>query len=357
MRFVCDQLLVLALLLFGYSNQAVSQPSNAVGATSTSSQAESKEDQISVRQFTPVAEGKWIGEGISYGPYREGQSPGGELPSQEQLIEDLELISKRWNLIRMYGSSDVAEDVLKIIRKRKLPLRVMVGAWIARETPGPEEETSTALVEAKNSNRIEVQNAIRLANLYSDSVIAVSIGNETQVYWSAHRGKPEVLIKYIREVRQKTKVPVTTADDFNFWNKPESKMVADEIDFIVIHIHPLWAGTSSEDALPWTQRIYAEACKYHPDKTVVIGETGWATQVHNEGEQAKLIKGKADEQEQRKFFEAFTRWAKEKKICTFFFEAFDEPWKGGPHPNEVEKHWGLYFVDRTPKAVMAKRQD
>ena len=36
-----------------------------------------------------------------------------------------------------------------------------------------------------------------------------------------------------------------------------------------------------------------------------------------------------------------------------FFEAFDEPWKGDPdNPLGAEKHWGLFFVDRTPKAVL-----
>jgi exo-beta-1,3-glucanase (GH17 family) len=37
----------------------------------------------------------------------------------------------------------------------------------------------------------------------------------------------------------------------------------------------------------------------------------------------------------------------------FYFEAFDEPWKGGADPRDVEKHWGLYNENRTPKAAMA----
>ena len=46
-------------------------------------------------------------------------------------------------------------------------------------------------------------------------------------------------------------------------------------------------------------------------------------------------------------------WAKRTNTTVFFFEAFDEPWKGNPdNPLGAEKHWGLYFVDRTPKAVM-----
>ena len=37
------------------------------------------------------------------------------------------------------------------------------------------------------------------------------------------------------------------------------------------------------------------------------------------------------------------------RIVSTWFEAFDENWKGGPHPDEVEKHWGLFRADRTPK--------
>jgi len=35
----------------------------------------------------------------------------------------------------------------------------------------------------------------------------------------------------------------------------------------------------------------------------------------------------------------------------FFFEAFDEPWKGSKDPDEPEKHWGIYYENRTPKKV------
>jgi exo-beta-1,3-glucanase (GH17 family) len=36
----------------------------------------------------------------------------------------------------------------------------------------------------------------------------------------------------------------------------------------------------------------------------------------------------------------------------FFFEAFNENWKGGAHPAEVEKHWGVFFENRSPKAAI-----
>lgn len=307
--------------------------------------------QFEERKFSPFLDGKWVGQGVSYGPFREGQSPGGVSPTREELTEDLSLLAQHWNLMRMYGSRGVAKDVLEIIHEKKLPLRVMIGAWITSESES-ERLSVRAADAAKHANQEEVKEAIRLANAYPDEVIAVNVGNETQVYWSDHVTQPEVLIQYIREVRTATSVPVTTADDFNFWNKPESELVAKEVDFIVTHVHAMWAGLELSGAMEWTERIYREIREKHPNKTVVVGEAGWATQVHSEGEQAKLIKGKAGEQEQREYYREFSDWARYRKVCTFYFEAFDEPWKGGSHPNEVEKHWGVFHVDRTPKAAL-----
>jgi exo-beta-1,3-glucanase (GH17 family) len=42
-------------------------------------------------------------------------------------------------------------------------------------------------------------------------------------------------------------------------------------------------------------------------------------------------------------------------ITTFFFEAFDEDWKGDANdPLGAEKHWGLFTVERKAKLAMQK---
>ena len=43
-------------------------------------------------------------------------------------------------------------------------------------------------------------------------------------------------------------------------------------------------------------------------------------------------------------YNSINKWSQKYKILTFFFEAFDEKWKGGDHPNEVEKHWGIIKI-------------
>lgn len=308
------------------------------------------------RVFEPVLDGRWIGNAIAYGPHRDGQAPGRLDPAPAQLLEDLRIIARNWNLIRIYGSTGPAADLLALIREHDLPIRVMLGVWLDPEVRMDSTGAATDTIPgARQANAEQVREGIRLAREFADLVIAVCAGNETQVFWSAHRAPAAQLIRDLRTLRAGVVQPVTTADDFNFWNKPESRAVAEEIDFITMHAHPLWNGRMLDAALPWTLETLASVRAAHPGVPVILGETGWATQVHDEGEQARLIRGEVGEEGQRVFFEAVTAWAVRTRTPTFFFEAFDENWKGGSHPDEVEKHWGLYRADRTPKAAMARR--
>lgn len=300
------------------------------------------------RVFDPYTNGRWIGKAISYGFYRKGQSPGVKGPSETQILEDLEIILNHWNLIRVYGSDNNSEKVLKVIRKNNLPIRVMLGVWLEDEKDNPER---------KNENIQEVLKAVKLANEYSEIISAINVGNETQVFWSAHKMEIEDLIRYIRIVRNNTSVPVTTADDYNFWNKPISKSVAMEVDFIVVHIYPLWNGITLENSIDWMNNIFFnEIKKFHSDKILVLGEIGWATNYDatrtGDGQQGSLIKGEVSYAAQEKFLLKLSRWTDTNKVTTFLFEAFDEPWKGGGEfssPNEIEKHWGVFYENRTPK--------
>ncbi len=300
-----------------------------------------REDPFVVREFQPMSGERWIGNAVCYGPHRDGQHPSESDPSAAEIREDLQLMLPHWNLLRIYGSTGFAATLLDVIRGDGLDMKVMLGVWIV---PNDSE-----------ANREEVDAAIRLTREYDDIIIAVSVGNETQIDWSAHRCSFDNLLVNVRRVRARVKVPVTVADDFNYWNKDESKPLAAEIDFITIHAHPLWNGLSLKGALPWLQEQIVEVTLLHPDRVVILGETGWATAVHNRGEQAKLIKGRTGESQQKSFYRDTRSWADAQRFPVFFFEAFDENWKGGDHPNEVEKHWGLFKADRSPKAAVKAR--
>ena len=346
-------LIVAALAMARGAGCAGGQKSAASPSTSGPMRAVAREEPFVERHFRLLSGDRWMGNGISYGPHRDGQRPGGPAPSDAELRQDLELISCHWNLLRLYSCAAPTEAILKIIDHDRLDLKVVLGAWIAVE----ERRDSTGVVldrfpEVRAANRGEVESAIRLAAAFPTIVLAVSVGNETQIFWSDHRTPSVLLINYVREVRARSPVAVTVADDFNFWNKPESRAVADEVDFLMVHAHPLWNGLQLDDAMNWTRQTLAAVQAVHPDRPLVLGETGWATQKHNEGEQATLIRGEPGEPQQASFYDALSGWSKQERVPTFFFEAFDENWKGGSHPDEVEKHWGLFRADRTPKRAM-----
>jgi len=307
-----------------------------------------REEPFVTRQFEPNLDGKWIGNAISYGCYREGQAPGDNGPAEHQILEDLNILSEHWNLVRVYGADDDSEKLLRVIDEYKLPFKVMLGIWLEREENNPDHQ---------KANQDQVLKGIELANKYQHLIAGVNVGNEALVFWSGHRMELKNMTRYIRAVREHTTVPVTTADDYNFWNKEESKIIAAEVDFIVTHIYPLWNGKNLDNAISWMDTVYNEQIKeMHPNKTIVLGEIGWATTYnpHKTGpsEQGTLIKAEVSLNAQKTFLENLNMWIEQNKVTTFFFEAFDEPWKGGglvSEPDEVEKHWGVYYKNREIK--------
>ncbi len=301
--------------------------------------------------FYPEIDGKWIGLGISYGSYRDGESPEiGSVSSEKDILQDLTILTSAgdisWHLIRMYGADPASEQVLKVIRKYNLPVRVMQGAWLSGKQTGAE-------------NNEQIEEVIRLANEYPDIVVAVNLGNEVFVDWSWHKFGEKEIPKYlgwVNKVKNAIDAPVTLADDYNFWNKPHSRQIADRLDFIVLHAYAMWNSQTLENAVPWTAAIYQDIQSRYPGKQIVLGESGWTTSSVKTNGDERLIIAEAGEATQAIFFEEYHRWLKESRIASFYFEAFDEKWKGGADkPNAIaEKNWGLFRSDRSPKAAMKK---
>jgi exo-beta-1,3-glucanase (GH17 family) len=296
--------------------------------------------------FDPMIGDKWIGIGIAYGSYRDGESPDKKSVSSEQdILEDMTILTSgkniSWNLIRMYAADPASEQVLKTIKKHNLPVRVMQGAWL-----------SSTQTDAENENQIS--EVIRLANEYPEIVVSVNLGNEIFVDWSAHKLPVDDIPKYIKwveKVQAQTNVPVTLADDYNFWNKPWSQDVAEALDYIVLHAYAMWNQQTLENAVPWTEKTYHDIKALHPNKQIVLGESGWATSSISSNGDEQLIIGEASEEAQKIFFDAYKHWLKENRIVSFYFEAFDEKWKGGEDKPDgiAEKNWGVFRSDRTPK--------
>jgi len=284
------------------------------------------------RAFPPHA--AWPVHGIAYSGYRDGQSPeSGVHPSKDQVAEDLRILAKHWRVIRVYSADRHAEDVLEVIRDENLDLKVMLGIWLGRE-PGTEQ-----------SNARQIANGIRLAAEYEDIVVAINVGNEVRIEWTAHPVPENRLIRYVREVRSSVAQPVTVADNYVLW-RDHGAALAREVDFITMHTYPLWERKDIDEGLEYTVANYESVRAAHPDKTIVIGEAGWAS--YTEGN-LHVPRG-GDERKQQRYYEELRDWARDSKVTVFFFEAFDEPWKG----TGTEGHWGLFTADRKAKLAMQR---
>jgi len=275
---------------------------------------------------------KWHGNAICYSGYRAGQNPQlNRFPTQAQILEDFRILERNWKLIRLYGSDQHSQDALEVIRREKIGLKAMLGIWLDGR-PGREGE-----------NAAQIATGIRLANAYKDVVLAVSVGNEILVSWSDHKLTEERMIEYVEQVRKAVSCPVTVADDVLYWRQPEAKL-ASAVDFITMHAYPMWGREDIGTAIPSTIRHYESVRKAHPGKTIVLGEAGWAS--YTEGKQNAPRAG--DETKQKRYDEELTAWGKANNVTVFWFEAFDEPWKG----SGTEGHWGLFSEGRKAKLAM-----
>ena len=294
---------------------------------------------------------------VAYSGFREGQHPdrgeGAVNPSEEEILEDLEiLVAHGFRLIRMYDSGDNTRDTLRIIRENDLPIKVLLGIWLDAEISNHEgcpwlnEPIPDETLEANAlKNATEVRRGIELAKEFDDIVVAVNVGNEALVEWNDHMVPLEQVIAYVRQVKAAIEQPVTVADNYLWWTN-EGAPLAAELDFLGVHTYPAWEGKTIDEALAFSIENIEGVRQALPDKPIAILEAGWATVANEFGE-------RASEANQERHFGELKEWAMENNITVFFFEAFDEPWKGDPgNPLGAEKHWGLFNVDRSPKKVM-----
>ncbi|MEH6580781.1 MAG: glycosyl hydrolase family 17 protein [Halioglobus sp.] len=293
------------------------------------------------------------GNAICYSGYREGQSPqDGSFPSHTQVSEDLHILAQNWTYLRLYDCSLHAEVVLEVIRDEALDFKVMLGANMFAEASNPgcpwgaqfSDETLSANQQA---NSKEIDRMIALANLYPESVFAVSVGNEATVDWTDHLVPVENLIVYVRRIKSAIDQPVTFCENYVPWTHKLEALAA-ELDFISLHTYPVWEYQNVEVALDYTKQNYYSVADYYPGKPVVITEAGWTTSSNGRG----IEPHNASQELQAIYYRELVNWTRDAGILTFVFEAFDEPWKGSPDPLEPEKHWGLFTVDRMPKMVM-----
>jgi exo-beta-1,3-glucanase (GH17 family) len=297
---------------------------------------------------------------VAYSGFREGQHPdrgnGAINPTDNEILEDLRiLVAHGFRLIRLYDSGENSRTTLGLIRQHELPIKVLLGMWLDAEVsnhegcpwldaPIPDDQ----LAANARKNALELRHGIALAREYADIVVAVNVGNEALVEWNDHMVPLDRVIAYVRDVKAAIEQPVTVADNYAWWIKAGAPLAA-EVDFVGVHTYPAWEEKSIDDALAYTIENITGVRTALPGSTIAVLEAGWATTATEFGE-------RASEGNQKRYYRELLEWATATNVTVFFFEAFDEPWKGNPdNPLGAEKHWGLFNVDRTPKADIQRR--
>ncbi len=293
------------------------------------------------------------GSGICYSGFRDGQQPGKIFPSYDQIKEDLTLLSDYWKYLRLYDCDQHAEIVLDVIKKEGFDFQIMLGAYIGAEQnnfncpwdggvhPKPQLERN------KISNEKRIQKLIDLGIQYPEIICSLSVGNEACVDWTDHYVAESKVLSYVNQVCDAAPQPVTFCENYVPWLSKLEEL-AEAVDFISIHTYPVWEYKNVYEALEYTKENYYSVAKKYPDKPVVITEAGWTTRSNGNG----IDPANVNEMFQKMYFEKLNEWTTQENILSFYFEAFDETWKGSSDPHDPEKHWGLFRSDRTSKLAL-----
>lgn len=249
---------------------------------------------------------------LSFSPFRPGENPeDGDKVSLDRLDHSLEVLSHVTHNIRLYASRGGLELVPQ--EARKFNLNVAVAAWLSGD---------------KEEDRAEIERAIKLANT-NWNVRAIYVGNEALL---REEVTPDELVAYIREVKSRVSVPVTTGEVWHVWAK--YPQLVREVDFISSHFLPYWEGVPANQAVKVAFDRYDQLRKMFPGKKVTIGEFGWPSQGYN------FKAADTGPAVQAEVIRAFLREARQRNADYNIIEAFDQPWK--VNEGSVGAYWGMF---------------
>ena len=264
-------------------------------------------------------------ECVSYAPFRGEQTPHDPqlIVSPEQIAEDLAELAKVTKCIRTYSIDNGLDRVPALAAK--VGLKVLLGVWLGRD-------------HAKNAQLADA--AIALAKDNRTTVSAIIVGSEVLL-----RGDMIVsdLRGIIRSVKQRTDVPATYADVWEFWLR--HREVAADVDFVTVHFLPYWEDVPvhAEQAAAHVDQVRLQVVAAFPGKEILIGETGWPSYGRmRDGAVASRIN-------QARFISEILARAARDKFRVNLFEAYDEPWKR-KWEGTVGGYWGSFdSTERRPK--------
>ena len=334
---------------------------------------------------------------ISYGGYRERTRD--VQPSVDDAKEDMRILhAAGFRILRTYDTHlDLAKNTLEAIKQIKtedpsFEMYVMLGAWITAANPNTDNVIHNQ--EDYDFNKYEIDETVRLANLYPDIVKVIAVGNEAMVHWAtSYFVTPDIILKwvnYLQGLKKTNQLPenlwITSSDDFSSWGGGGAEYHTNElieliqaVDFISMHTYPFhnthynpyfWQYSDTTDQEKQINELMQNAKNFAKDqflavrkyidsidktKSIHIGETGWATvDTYLYGATGSRA---ADEYKQAIYFKHMQDLCNELSISCFYFSAFDEPWKDYENIDGSENHFGLFTVDGRAKYALWEMVD
>jgi exo-beta-1,3-glucanase (GH17 family) len=249
--------------------------------------------------------------GISYGAYR-GKGPGsGEIITEANVREDMQILKDiGCTHIRTYGSGLNQKIIPKIAHEYSIT--TFIGAWIS-----PDHE----------SNLAELNLAMESAVSPNDVII---VGGEVLLREELSTAALIELFSIVKNAG----FMVAYSDTYNMLE--ENLELIDHVDILLVHVYPFWEGVAIENAANYTIGRFEELQAKKPGKEMILGEHGWPSDGRDV---ATLVN-------QKKYYEDLFPLIYEKNIKSFLFSGFDEAWKD---ESGVGAYWGIFTKDRRPK--------
>ena len=337
---------------------------------------------------------------ISYGGYR-GKSREVQ-PSIEDIKEDLQIMfAQGFRVIRTYDlHHPFAENTLKAISELKnsdsdFEMYVMLGAWIQCKDAFTDLPIHNE--EDLEGNKVEIAEAVRLAQDYQDIVKVIAVGNEAMVHWAtSYYLEPKYILKWVKYLQDlkingtiNNNIWITSSDNFASWGGGSEEYHNDDLDELIrsvdyVSMHTYAFHDTYYNPVFWNlsgdledlskkdiiKKAIQKAVEYElsqfnsvqeyihgidSSKQVHIGETGWssvASDLYGYGGTEA-----ADEYKLGLYYEMITDVCVAKSISCFYFSAFDEPWKDSQNENGSENHFGLFTVHGEAKYPLWKKVD
>jgi exo-beta-1,3-glucanase (GH17 family) len=290
------------------------------------------------------------GKAVCYQGYRKGQSPIEEIyPSKQQVLQDLLLLKDEFNYIRVYDTSPHTKDILEVIHKNNIDIKVMLSMYLFAEEnhinhPIFGNESPKVLENNRVKNNNLCLEIIQLTKQYSNIIFSVSVGNEARSIWNFNRVSDKRIAELVSTLKKEILQPVTFCEEWKYW-LTDLTLTAEAVDFISMHTYPVWNGINIDDAIAESNNHLNLLKIKYPSKHIIITEAGWPTKT----DENKIPNEWATIDNQKKYYTEMNLWAKKNQTLVFIFEAFDELWKGSNNQNDPEKNWGLYYDNRKRK--------